>query len=219
MLPLFHLLIPILLSLSVNAGIFDSSTTTTAAASSSSSSTTSSSNSEVAFLQTIQAAQITSMSCLITLVNMTTQPIGSCLGLTTLAGLIADPSPNAAFSDQLSSYLNTMCAAGGCSDADIADAQGQLDSGCGDQGGTSLISVLKAVLGNYQSSYKTLACSVHFNGTAALCLPATLNTSTTADTNTFFNDLLSGNNLGQYDDSIFGQAQCTGCMYELYKAA
>jgi hypothetical protein len=70
---------------------------------------------EVAFLLTLQTAQISSMSCLITLFNMTTQPVGTCLGLVDLAGLIVgtdlDGMPvdqrSGAFSDQLTLYLGT----------------------------------------------------------------------------------------------------------------
>ena len=57
------------------------------------------------------------------------------------------------------------------------------------------------------------------NGTSTACLPATMNTSQTANTNEFFNDLITGDDLQQYQGSVFEQAKCTGCMYELYKAA
>jgi hypothetical protein len=40
-----------------------------------------------------------------------------------------------------------------------------------------------------------------------------------ANNNNFFNDLLTGTDLQQYQQSVFEQAACTGCMYELYKAA
>lgn len=42
----------------------------------------------VAFLQSLQQAQISSMNCLITLVNMTAQPVGSCLGIAELATIL-----------------------------------------------------------------------------------------------------------------------------------
>jgi len=57
------------------------------------------------------------------------------------------------------------------------------------------------------------------NGTGEHCLPATMNTSQTADNNTFFSNLVTGTDLQQYQGSVFEQAACTGCMYELYKAA
>lgn len=60
------------------------------------------------------------------------------------------------------------------------------------------------------------ACS---NGTAPLCLPETLNTSPAANNNAFFNNLVSGTDLDQYGQSVFQGAQCTGCTYELFKAA
>lgn len=83
------------------------------------------------------------------------------------------------------------------------------------------MSVLDAVLDNYSSSYRTLACQVYYNGTSQLCLPSTLNTSTTANSYTFFDALVSGSssNLETYQDSVFTQAECTGCMYEMFKAA
>lgn len=40
-----------------------------------------------------------------------------------------------------------------------------------------------------------------------------------ANTAPFFNHLVSGTDLEQYNDSVFNAAQCTGCMYEMYKAA
>jgi hypothetical protein len=50
-------------------------------------------------------------------------------------------------------------------------------------------------------------------------LPSTLNTSSIANSNSFFNNLVSGTNLSNYQDSVFTSAQCTGCMYEMYKSA
>lgn len=60
---------------------------------------------------------------------------------------------------------------------------------------------------------------VYSNGTADNCLPSVLATSPIANTNTFFNNLVSANQLDQYADSVFKAAQCTGCMYEMFKAA
>jgi hypothetical protein len=57
------------------------------------------------------------------------------------------------------------------------------------------------------------------NSTGELCLPSTLNTSSIANSNSFFNNLVSGTNLSNYQDSVFTSAQCTGCMYEIYKSA
>ena len=104
------------------------------------------------------------MSCLITLVNMTTQPIGTCLGLTTLSQLIVNPTTgNGSFSEQLNTYLGTICGESQCSAGDIADAQGQLNQTCDSTSGGEniLIEVLNAIMDNYQTSYHTLACSVH----------------------------------------------------------
>ncbi|CAD6565490.1 MAG: hypothetical protein TREMPRED_001399 [Tremellales sp. Tagirdzhanova-0007] len=182
-------------------------TTTSSSSSSSSSSSTNTSVSEVAFLQTLQAAQISSMSCIISLVNMTTNPIGTCLGLSSLAGLIVAPpssnSSNISFSDQLNEYLETT----------------QLQQTCSGSGNTALIQGFDMILENYQTSYRTLACSIHYNGTNPLCLPAALNTSSTANSNAFFNSLISASNLDQYSSSVFSTASCTGCIYEMYKSA
>jgi hypothetical protein len=60
---------------------------------------------------------------------------------------------------------------------------------------------------------------INSNGTTENCLPSVLATSPIANTNTFFNNLASGHELAQYADSVFKTAQCTGCMYEMYKAA
>jgi len=122
---------------------------------------------EVAFLLTLQTAQISSMSCLITLFNMTTQPIGTCLGLVDLAGLIVgtdlDGMPvdqrSGAFSDQLTLYLGTACQSLGCTDLDVSDASQQLEQNCGGQD-VDLVRVLRAVLAGYSTSYRTLACMV-----------------------------------------------------------
>jgi hypothetical protein len=64
-----------------------------------------------------------------------------------------------------------------------------------------------------------IMANVDSNGTAENCLPSVLATSPVANTNTFFNNLASGHELAQYADSVFKTAQCTGCMYEMYKAA
>jgi hypothetical protein len=53
------------------------------------------------------------------------------------------------------------------------------------------------------------------NGTSDLCLPAALNTSDTADSNSFFSSLITGTGLDGYMDNVFKQAQCTGCIYEV----
>lgn len=65
------------------------------------------------------------------------------------------------------------------------------------------------------------SCPNDSNGTSQLCLPSTLNTSTTANSYTFFDALVSGSssNLETHQDSVFTQAECTGCMYEMFKAA
>jgi hypothetical protein len=118
-------------------------------------------NDEVAFLQTLQAAQVSSMSCLITLVNMTVNPIGSCLGLADLSTLVVRPSDNSSFSDQLSTYLDTVCAGSQCTDAVVGEAKQQLADSCGASKDTELVKVVQAILDNYTNSYRTLACSVH----------------------------------------------------------
>ncbi|WWD19728.1 hypothetical protein CI109_104192 [Kwoniella shandongensis] len=202
-LPILVHLAPLLMLNTAMAGLFGGSETTTSSSPSSTSSS-GTTNSEVAFLETLQAAQITSMSCLITLVNLTTTPIGTCLGLTSLASLITN-SGNSSSSD---------------GNADIGDAKAQLAQSCASsasEGG--LVGVLGTVLDNYSSSYKTLACQIHYNGTSDLCLPSVLNTSDTADSSQFFDNLVTGTILDQYKDSVFTSAQCTGCMYEMFKAA
>lgn len=45
-----------------------------------------------------------------------------------------------------------------------------------------------------------------------------LNVSQAANNNGFFNSLVSGTNLDQYQ-SVFQSAECTGCTYEMFKAA
>ncbi|WVR07570.1 hypothetical protein IAU60_004612 [Kwoniella sp. DSM 27419] len=213
------------------AGMFSSSDATDSAGSSSSSSGSSASTSssstssrgasrvnspEVDFLLTLQAAQVSSMSCLITLVNMTTAPIGSCLGLTDLASLVSRPSGETSFSKQLDTYLQDVCSKS-CGDDDIQEARAAMAASC--DGSNGLVGVLSQILDKYNSSYKTVACQVHFNGTAENCLPATLNTSQTANTNDFFDSLVTGTNLDKFKDSVFTSAKCTGCMHEMFKAA
>jgi hypothetical protein len=122
---------------------------------------------EVAYLLTLQTAQISSMSCLITLFNMTTQPVGICLDLVNLAGLVVGTDldgmtadqRSGSFSDQLSLYLSSACASGTCSDLDIADASQQLEQNCSGQE-VDLVRVLRAILANYSASFRTLACMV-----------------------------------------------------------
>jgi hypothetical protein len=118
-------------------------------------------NDEIAFLQTLQAAQVSSMSCLITLVNMTVNPIGTCLGLSTLSELVVHPTADTSFSDQLSTYLDNVCAGAACTDASIAEARAQVAQSCGNSKETNLVKVISAILENYTNSYRTLACSVH----------------------------------------------------------
>ncbi|AFR94302.2 hypothetical protein C343_02373 [Cryptococcus neoformans C23] len=224
-----YCLVPLLFAVPSLGSLFgsDSSSTTSASSSSSSSTSSSTTSDEVAFLQTLQAAEISSMSCLITLVNMTTSSLGSCLALTSLANVISNPSSSSSssiasggqgFSDQLDTYLRTVCSST-CSGRDLQDGKSQLAAVCDTS--NTLVSVLDAVLDNYSSSYRTLACQVYYNGTSQLCLPSTLNTSTTANSYTFFDALVSGSssNLETYQDSVFTQAECTGCMYEMFKAA
>ena len=146
----------------VKAGVFGgSSSTTAAAAQPSSSGGAGGVNEEVAFLRDLQTAQVSSMSCLIALVNMTVSPIGTCLGLTSLAPLIVAPSDNSSFSDQLNTYLGSVCGGTQCAVQDISDAKSQLDQNCSSSQGIDLVKVLGAILDNYTNSFRTLACSVH----------------------------------------------------------
>ncbi|KAK8853301.1 hypothetical protein IAR55_004005 [Kwoniella newhampshirensis] len=226
-LPHSFLVMPLLLAGPAVASLFGGDSATISASPSSPSSTstssggsTQSSNSEVAFLQTLQTAQIASMSCLITLVNMTTTPIGTCLGLTSLADLIADPNHNGStsFSDQVNTYLGGVCGQT-CAEGDLQSAKAQLEESCDSSKDNGLVGVLGKVLDNYSTSYRTVACQVHFNGTSSLCLPDALDSSQAANSDQFFDDLVTGTNLDQYKDSVFTSAKCTGCMYELFKAA
>ena len=122
---------------------------------------------EVAFLLSLQHAQITSMPCLITLYNMTTTPLGTCLNLAELVQLVVGTDINGVpaegrnglFSDQLSRYLDTTCNGGTCTQTDVTEAQSQLANSCQGQD-VDLIRVLTMVLANYQSSYFTLACMI-----------------------------------------------------------
>lgn len=117
-------------------------------------------NEQVAFLQTLQAAQVSSMSCLITLVNMTVSPIGSCLGLSTLSQLVVRLPDNGTFSSQLSGYLTTTCGGAQCTDEDIKDTRALMAQTCDSSKDTQLVRVISAILDNYTNSYRTLACSV-----------------------------------------------------------
>lgn len=117
-------------------------------------------NEQVAFLQTLQAAQVSSMSCLITLVNMTVNPIGSCLGLTTLSELVVRPPDNGSFANQLGGYLTTTCGGTQCTDKDIAETKDLMRQTCDPSKDTQLVRVISAILDNYTNSYRTLACSV-----------------------------------------------------------
>lgn len=122
---------------------------------------------EVAFLLSLQHAQITSMSCVITIYNMTTTPIGTCLNMGELVPLIVGTDVNGVqadgrnglFSDQLATYLDTTCSSGTCTPADITEAQAQMSNNCQGQD-VDLVRVLTTVLANYQSSYFTLACMI-----------------------------------------------------------
>ncbi|OCF38027.1 hypothetical protein I316_00251 [Kwoniella heveanensis BCC8398] len=230
----FNWLLPLLLASSTMAAIFGSSDDSSSSSSSSSLSSSSSSSSssfksspssengtavnspEVDFLLTLQSASISSMSCLITLVNLTTSPVGDCLGLTDLSNLISRPATNVSFSEQLDDYLGTVCSLN-CAQEDLDEARGMLGQSCDEQNG--LVQALDKVMERYSSSYKTLACQVSFNATTDLCLPSTLNTSDAANNNGFFNSLVTGTNLDQYADSVFKSAKCTGCMHEMFKAA
>lgn len=122
---------------------------------------------EVAYLLSLQHAQITSMSCLITLFNMTTTPIGTCLNLGELVSLVTGTDINGVqadgrnglFSDQLTTYLDTTCNSGTCTQPDIAEAQAQIANNCQGQD-VDLVRVLTTILANYQSSYFTLGCMI-----------------------------------------------------------
>lgn len=148
-------------------GSSSSSSSSGLGSSSTSSSITQINTPEVAFLLSLQHAQITSMSCLITLFNMTTTPLGTCLNLADLVSMVVGTDINGVqadgrnglFSDQLANYLDTTCNSGTCSQYDITEAQAQLANGCQGQD-VDLIRVLTAILANYQSSYFTLACMI-----------------------------------------------------------
>ncbi|WRT70127.1 uncharacterized protein IL334_007121 [Kwoniella shivajii] len=220
---------PFLLCITASPGLFSEDTSSDSSASTSSSSSSSSTsasssgddssqnvNEEVGFLLTLQAAQVSSMSCLISLVNMTTSPIGACLGLTDLSNLISNPSGNQSFSTQLETYLDNVCKQN-CDEEELKYAKSQLETNCDTSNG--FINVLNKIFERYTASYKTVACQVHFNGTSDLCLPSTLNTSDAANNNGFFDSLVTGSNLDQYTDSVFRGAKCSGCMHEMFKAA
>lgn len=106
------------------------------------------------------------MPCLITLVNMTQTSIGTCLGISDLATLLVPSgaggaNTSASFSDGLDSYLSGVCKGAGCSEYEIAEARGQLDSNCQGQTGGGLVPAIQAILASYTSSYKTLGCSIY----------------------------------------------------------
>ncbi|ORY35782.1 hypothetical protein BCR39DRAFT_32614 [Naematelia encephala] len=197
-------------STSTSASSSTSSSSSSSSSTTNSNGTSSSTPAEVVFLQTLQTADISSMSCLITLVNMTYQTVGTCLGLTTLTTLIVSPEQNSSFSDQVTSYISGICGSAQCNQQDIADSLSLIDANCQNSINTNLIQVLQAVLTRYSSAYYTLACKVHFNGTTPACLPDTLNSSQSANNNGFFNDLVAGTDLTQYQDSVFTSAPCTG---------
>lgn len=165
--PIFYLAPAVLCDLFGNSGT--SSSSVSSSSSSSTSNTVAQINTpEVAFLLTLQAAQISSMSCLVTLFNMTTVPIGSCLNIATLASLVVGTdingvktdSANGLFSDQLTYYLESTCSStASCSQYHISEAQTQLANNCQGQD-VDLIKVLNAILANYLSSYHTLACMI-----------------------------------------------------------
>lgn len=46
-----------------------------------------------------------------------------------------------------------------------------------------------------------------------------LNSTQTTNNRDFFTNMIAGMNLEWYDQSFFGVKWCTGCYYELYKAA
>lgn len=166
-----HLLTALTVAPAVLGGLFgdsDSSSSDSVSSSSSSSASVAQVNTlEVAFLLTLQAAQISSMSCVVALTNMTTLPIGSCINLPALASLVVGTDingeqangANGLFSDQLAFYLESTCSTGGCTQYDISDAQAQLANSCQGQD-VPLIKVLNAVLANYNSSFRTLACMI-----------------------------------------------------------
>ena len=68
-------------------------------------------------------------------------------------------------------------------------------------------------------SLNKVDANAYSNGTSDLCLPSALSTSQTANTNTFFDALVAGINLTSYTQGVFDAAQCTGCVYEMFKSA
>jgi hypothetical protein len=196
-----------------------------------STSTSTSSTSEVAFLQLLQTAQINWMACLITLVNMTYNDIGTCLGLSTLATarrlpfeqpVVLRPAGQLPHDNvrgdrmHLDGYCRRAKPAGKHLLRDDTDGLGdgvEPDPGSvhGQLSNARLLGILVSA-----PSRVSLTSS---NSTGELCLPSTLNTSSIANSNSFFNNLVSGTNLSNYQDSVFTSAQCTGCMYEIYKSA
>lgn len=92
---------------------------------------------------------------------MTVNPIGSCLGLSTLSEIVVRPSDNSSFSDQLAGYLGGVCGGSQCTDLMIGEARAQLGETCESSKDTQLVRVIQAILENYTNSYRTLACSVY----------------------------------------------------------
>ena len=57
------------------------------------------------------------------------------------------------------------------------------------------------------------------NGTSTNCLAEVLNSTAVTNNRDFFANMISGMNIQWYDQSFFGVKWCTGCYYEMYKAA
>jgi hypothetical protein len=57
------------------------------------------------------------------------------------------------------------------------------------------------------------------NGTSTNCLAEVLNSTAVTNNRDFFTNMISGMNIQWYEQSFFGVKWCTGCYYELYKAA
>lgn len=158
-------ILPLLMALPAAFAAASSSSSAASADDSSNTAGTSSSKGIVPFLQTMQAAQVASMSCLITLVNMTQTPIGTCLGINKLAPLLipggtTGANASADFSAGLDGYLAQVCKGTQCTADEISTAQAELGRDCQGQSGGGLIPAVQAMLTNYGSSYKTLACSI-----------------------------------------------------------
>lgn len=159
----------------------------------------------VALLQSLQQAQISSMSCLISLVNMTSQPVGDCLGIQELTTILFPVQSNAGsvntaharsqskttarpvrraaegdsaptdsdiaqssgngtatdFAGSFGNYLASVCKSNECLANDLVGARAELASKCGSQMKGGLVPMLDAMMANYATSYRTMACSVH----------------------------------------------------------